>query len=93
MKKVKIISCCISLIVLVLLLFILLNNIFSNEAQFSKNHLGNSNKYSVKYHTRHIPEEHLNMDTPMGKGVKENGLCDVLRGFWKLEKHLISEKE
>ena len=30
------------------------------------------------YHTRHIPEEHLNMNEEVGRTVKENGLCDVL---------------
>lgn len=31
------------------------------------------------YHTRHIPERQLNLDTPMGADVKRNGLCDVMR--------------
>ena len=35
-----------------------------------------SNK--MYYHTRHIPERHLNLSTPMGAEVKANGLCDVL---------------
>lgn len=30
------------------------------------------------YHTRHIPEEQLNLDTPAGKKVKEELLCDVM---------------
>ncbi len=30
------------------------------------------------YHTRHIPERQLNLETPMGAEVKNNGLCDVL---------------
>lgn len=30
------------------------------------------------YHTRHIPQRQLNLDTPMGAEVKANGLCDVL---------------
>lgn len=32
----------------------------------------------VVYHTRHIPLELLNLDTPMGKDVVRNGLCDIL---------------
>ena len=32
----------------------------------------------IFYHTRHIPVAHLNQDTPMGKDVVSNGLCDVL---------------
>ncbi len=32
----------------------------------------------IKYHTRHIPAEHLDFDTETGRQVKENGLCDVL---------------
>ncbi len=35
-----------------------------------------SNK--MYYHTRHIPERHLNLNAPMGAEVKANGLCDVL---------------
>ncbi len=31
------------------------------------------------YHTRHIPERQLNLNTPMGADVKRNGLCDVMR--------------
>lgn len=31
------------------------------------------------YHTRHIPERQLNLDTPMGADVKRNGLCDVMQ--------------
>jgi len=30
------------------------------------------------YHTRHIPEEQLKLDTPFGRRVKEAGLCDVM---------------
>jgi len=30
------------------------------------------------YHTRHIPEEQLRLDTPAGKKVKEELLCDVM---------------
>ena len=30
------------------------------------------------FHTRHIPQEHLNFQEEMGRRVCENGLCDVL---------------
>lgn len=33
----------------------------------------------IHYHTRHIPIEYLNLETPMGKDVQKNGLCDVLK--------------
>ena len=31
------------------------------------------------FHSRHIPEPWLNFETPMGRGVKRNGLCDTLQ--------------
>ena len=31
------------------------------------------------FHTRHIPIEHLNLETPMGKDVVRNGLCDTIK--------------
>lgn len=34
----------------------------------------------MRYHSRHIPEELLNLDAPMGAEVKRNGLCDTLEG-------------
>lgn len=30
------------------------------------------------YHSRHIPEEHLRLEKPSGKRVKENMLCDAM---------------
>lgn len=30
------------------------------------------------YHSRHIPQEHLRLETPSGKRVKENMLCDAM---------------
>jgi hypothetical protein len=35
-------------------------------------------KTSIVYHTRHIPREHLDFSTRMGRQVEANGLCDVL---------------
>ena len=32
------------------------------------------------FHSRHIPQELLNFDTPVGNEVRQNGLCDVLDG-------------
>jgi hypothetical protein len=32
-----------------------------------------------KFHSRHIPIEHLNTETPMGKDVVRNGLCDAIK--------------
>ncbi len=32
------------------------------------------------YHSRHIPKELLNFDTPVGQEVRQNGSCDVLDG-------------
>lgn len=54
--------------------------LFANELSLERTQLVNEkkNRVAIHYHTRHIPEEHLNLDIPMGKGVKENGLCDVL---------------
>ena len=31
-------------------------------------------------HTRHIPREHINLETKMGQRILENGLLDVLDG-------------
>ncbi len=31
-------------------------------------------------HTRHIPREHINLETPMGKRIETNGLLDILEG-------------
>lgn len=31
-------------------------------------------------HTRHIPKEHINPETPMGKRILQNGLLDILEG-------------
>ncbi len=31
------------------------------------------------FHTRHIPVEHLNLETPMGRDVVRNGLCDAIK--------------
>lgn len=31
------------------------------------------------FHSRHIPIEHLNLDTPMGRDVVRNGLCDTIK--------------
>lgn len=33
----------------------------------------------LELHTRHIPVEHLKLDTPMGTRVQNNGMCDVLK--------------
>lgn len=35
---------------------------------------------SVRYHSRHIPKELLNLETRNGKRILGNGLCDVLDG-------------
>ena len=32
----------------------------------------------VRFHSRHIPRELLNFDTPTGVEVRNNGLCDAL---------------
>jgi len=32
-----------------------------------------------RFHTRHIPIEHLNLDTPTAQEVVRNGLCDTIR--------------
>ncbi len=32
----------------------------------------------IRYHSRHIPKEHLNLDTRNGKRILGNGLCDTL---------------
>lgn len=33
----------------------------------------------MRFHTRHIPRRHLDMDTPMARAVVANGLCDTLQ--------------
>lgn len=33
---------------------------------------------NVRFHSRHIPREVLNFDTPVGVQVRDNGLCDTL---------------
>jgi hypothetical protein len=33
----------------------------------------------IRFHSRHIPIEHLNLDTPMGRDVVRNGLCDTIK--------------
>ncbi len=43
---------------------------------------GNAVRMSCRrpvFHTRHIPIEHLNLETAMGRDVVRNGLCDTIK--------------